>query len=758
MSATRSRKVPTSGHSRKRSVDLTFAKALIASEPPRDSNLDHLESGFREKLQRTLQILAAKGKHFRFHEGFRTTDRQLWLFGLGRPNAQPYGRPGDAVTDLDGVTKKSKHQGSGTPGSCKAADCYPYKDGDRDITEIPSASDPIWKAYAEEAQRQGLRAGLYFSQLVDAPHVEDSESVGFSTGSSRTFHAQINNASAGSTLEAYLAQQMAVGGVRLGTARLGFGLDLQDLERTQKNKIASDKWILAADKSEVKPGPSGYSYTTISTVNEHALESVGTIDTNAMMSIVSTKFSAAYSSAVSTELFSRENSVFVIAHAWCYHGREPLKLDDQELSRSAAQVKNDPKAFVGDFGSHFVGAVHYASSVSVVFTVTSSDTSARTKVASRLHATGSSLFGNADFTRSWNEEERTALSSCTVTHKVEHFCKHDIGGVESGKSESRKPVPIPAGDDLQSFSKVAKELVQYICEPDRGLQVAFEPFSVRQIGVQIGDVDLLEWTTLRQKLQWLYSRWAQLNSRHLHLLELIAQDFGADDKSHRDVIQTLAAASERCQTQFAERTKSLSKANIEPTTADLEELWKVSIGEEWAKKLGVEEGGYDYRELQSLPNVRKAFGSCPLRLQLGFDSVVNGKWNGPPSGLDFTQSWEVGFDVFVDSTQVGRLAVQTLRPEPWGQGRPAEFKNIGARIVVDLKSGFQALRLRPFFITSKPTHPIGEGMWKDTVLTKSELVKCLLHEGRIAMDFVTWWYGPSCTIEPCNYIVTVKSI
>ena len=79
------------------------------------------------------------------------------------------GRPGAIVTNADGVTVRSNHQGSGTAGSGRAADCYPLRDG-RVI--IPAASDPLWRAYAEAVRAQGLTAGLYWPRLKDAPHCE----------------------------------------------------------------------------------------------------------------------------------------------------------------------------------------------------------------------------------------------------------------------------------------------------------------------------------------------------------------------------------------------------------------------------------------------------------------------------------------------------------------------------------------------------------------------------------------------------------
>jgi hypothetical protein len=150
-------------------IDVAFKGLAIALEPPRDNDPANLDATFRTKLLATLGDLADQGTPFKFVEGFRTVERQQWLFGSGRPDALPFGRSGSIVTHRDGVIKKSNHQGTGTAGSGKAADCYPLKDG---RVHIPKASDPVWRAYANAAVKQGLKAGLDFPTLKDAPHCE----------------------------------------------------------------------------------------------------------------------------------------------------------------------------------------------------------------------------------------------------------------------------------------------------------------------------------------------------------------------------------------------------------------------------------------------------------------------------------------------------------------------------------------------------------------------------------------------------------
>jgi hypothetical protein len=151
-----------------RGIDVAF-KGVLVLEPPRDSSPENLAPEFRTKLMAALADLAGRGTPFTFVEGFRTVERQQWLFGSGRPQAVPFGRAGSIVTKRDGVTKLSNHQGSGVPGSGRGADCYPTRDG---RVFIPPASDPLWRAYADAVKRQGLQAGLDFPSFPDAPHCE----------------------------------------------------------------------------------------------------------------------------------------------------------------------------------------------------------------------------------------------------------------------------------------------------------------------------------------------------------------------------------------------------------------------------------------------------------------------------------------------------------------------------------------------------------------------------------------------------------
>jgi hypothetical protein len=150
-------------------IDARLKTIALAAEPAVNRDLTALLPAFAQKLQAMLNDLEAASTPFKFVEGFRTVERQQWLYGSGRPSAKPYGRPGPIVTHRDGVTELSNHQGDGTAGSGRAADCYPMKNGK---VYIPPDSDPVWKKYADTATANGLSAGYNWTTFKDAPHVE----------------------------------------------------------------------------------------------------------------------------------------------------------------------------------------------------------------------------------------------------------------------------------------------------------------------------------------------------------------------------------------------------------------------------------------------------------------------------------------------------------------------------------------------------------------------------------------------------------
>lgn len=73
------------------------------------------------------------------------------------------------MTDKNGTTNMSNHQGNGQPGSGCAADCYPLNAKGKVVLE---PAESVWKRYAEVAESQGLTAGYRWKKPHDPPHIE----------------------------------------------------------------------------------------------------------------------------------------------------------------------------------------------------------------------------------------------------------------------------------------------------------------------------------------------------------------------------------------------------------------------------------------------------------------------------------------------------------------------------------------------------------------------------------------------------------
>ena len=81
------------------------------TEPPIDRDPLKLDPDFRTRLMKTLEILKGEGLPFKFHEGFRTVQRQQWLYGQGRPSA-PFGR------GLSGPRRTASARRANPRGTC----------------------------------------------------------------------------------------------------------------------------------------------------------------------------------------------------------------------------------------------------------------------------------------------------------------------------------------------------------------------------------------------------------------------------------------------------------------------------------------------------------------------------------------------------------------------------------------------------------------------------------------------------------------
>lgn len=99
-------------------------------------------------------------------EGVRADQRQKELFAQGRTS------PGKIVTQVDGVTKKSKHQKQ-SDGFSHAVDIYPYRNGSVQINDVQSLK-VIAKHIKEIAHSMGVKIswGGDWKSFKDYPHFE----------------------------------------------------------------------------------------------------------------------------------------------------------------------------------------------------------------------------------------------------------------------------------------------------------------------------------------------------------------------------------------------------------------------------------------------------------------------------------------------------------------------------------------------------------------------------------------------------------
>ena len=150
-------------------IDSVFKGRAIALGPPRDNDPSNLDASFREKLEVVLEDLAAQGNHFRFVEGFRTADRQRWLFGSGAPQGHTL-RP--RRQNRHGQRRRNDSVEPSRKWTCRLRQSGGLLSTQGWQNSHPPASDAIWRIYADSVVKQGMKAGLNFSTLKDAPHCE----------------------------------------------------------------------------------------------------------------------------------------------------------------------------------------------------------------------------------------------------------------------------------------------------------------------------------------------------------------------------------------------------------------------------------------------------------------------------------------------------------------------------------------------------------------------------------------------------------
>jgi len=119
-----------------------------------DRDLTKLDQTFRRKLEAVIRDLAGHGIKAFVTDGFRSVERQQWLWAQGRT------RKGPVVTKCDGVRRKSAHQsGYAADIAFRGAKLYPPGDS------------PVWELLGSSAKAHELSWGGTW-KFKDRPHIE----------------------------------------------------------------------------------------------------------------------------------------------------------------------------------------------------------------------------------------------------------------------------------------------------------------------------------------------------------------------------------------------------------------------------------------------------------------------------------------------------------------------------------------------------------------------------------------------------------
>lgn len=127
--------------------------------PSGNGRLEGVDSVLAYKVERILRAMLVLGFPMFVVSGNRTEEEQAALYAQGRT------KPGRIVTNLDGVHRKSNHQGG------RAVDCAFVDDPATKKVETWDERQP-WEVYGTMAEALGLRWGGRWKSPVDRPHIE----------------------------------------------------------------------------------------------------------------------------------------------------------------------------------------------------------------------------------------------------------------------------------------------------------------------------------------------------------------------------------------------------------------------------------------------------------------------------------------------------------------------------------------------------------------------------------------------------------
>jgi peptidoglycan L-alanyl-D-glutamate endopeptidase CwlK len=124
-----------------------------------NKDITKLNPCFAVKLHQLFARARQAGISLGLLEGYRSPERQLWLYTQGRT------RPGKKVTRLDGVICISRH------ASGVAADIF-IKDEHGQYTHPSAVPDTAWAQLGQISDDLGLTWGGSWADFVDKPHFE----------------------------------------------------------------------------------------------------------------------------------------------------------------------------------------------------------------------------------------------------------------------------------------------------------------------------------------------------------------------------------------------------------------------------------------------------------------------------------------------------------------------------------------------------------------------------------------------------------
>ena len=124
------------------------------------NKLDRIHPELIVRLTKLLAAMEALGFPMVVTDGFRTLERQQELYAQGRT------KPGNIVTNADGIRVKSNHQAK-EDGFGHAVDCAFL------VLGKPNWSDSLpWTLYGAIAVHLGLEWGGNWQSIKDRPHIQ----------------------------------------------------------------------------------------------------------------------------------------------------------------------------------------------------------------------------------------------------------------------------------------------------------------------------------------------------------------------------------------------------------------------------------------------------------------------------------------------------------------------------------------------------------------------------------------------------------